>query len=258
MNEPAIAFAKLAGIRKVLQSLLDERIRHSGRPISNFSTADVATHFESASRQGQLLREKLPALFGDFPQLQTAPETQMAPGAAEPMRYGRNQLDNLARWIDQAFEVRAHHSELEAPSAAPQEPRVFISHGRAGDWREVQAFIERDIEVRTLELAQEPNLGRTVLQKLEQESSKCTYAVIVMTGDDIDAAGNARARENVLHEIGYFQARFGLSAVCLLHEEGTSIASNIHGLVYISFPKGRVSATFGELARELKPLSRRS
>jgi predicted nucleotide-binding protein len=257
MNESAIAFAKLAGIRKVLQSLLDERVGHPSRPNLHFSTADVATHFESASRQGQILREKLPALFGDFPHLPSAPEMQMAPGSAEPVRYGRKQLDNLARWIDQAFEVRAH-SELKAPSASPQDQRVFISHGRAPDWREVQSFIERDVGVQTLELAQEPNLGRTVLQKLEQESSKCTCVVIVMTGDDIDAAGNARARENVLHEIGFFQGRFGLSAVCLLHEEGTNIPSNIHGLVYIPFSKGYVSATFGALTRELKILGRPS
>jgi predicted nucleotide-binding protein len=54
-----------------------------------------------------------------------------------------------------------------------------------------------------------------------------------------------------MHEIGYFQGKFGLSAVCLLHEEGTSIPSNIHGLVYIPFPKEYVSATLGTLMREL-------
>jgi len=40
--------------------------------------------------------------------------------------------------------------------------------------------------------------------------------------------------------------------VCLLHEEDTGIPSNIHGLVYIPFPKGHVRATLGALARELK------
>jgi predicted nucleotide-binding protein len=116
----------------------------------------------------------------------------------------------------------------------------------------VQAYIERDLDIRTLELAQEPNLGRTVLQKLDEESRRCTSAVIVMTGDDPVPEGSPHARENVLHEIGFFQGKFGLSAVCLLHEEGTNIPSNIHGLVYIPFPKGYVSATFGLLTRELK------
>ena len=133
---------------------------------------------------------------------------------------------------------------------------MFLSHGQAPDWREVQSFIERDIGVKTLELAQQPNLGRTVIEKLEGESDKCTSAVIVMTGDDADANGVARARENVIHEIGYFQAKFGLSGVCLLHEEGTNIPSNIYGLVYIPFTKGAISMTSGLLLRELKAFYR--
>jgi predicted nucleotide-binding protein len=55
-----------------------------------------------------------------------------------------------------------------------------------------------------------------------------------------------------MHEIGYFQGKYGLRDICLLYEEGTNIPSNIHGLVYIPFPKGLVRATFGALARELK------
>jgi len=73
-----------------------------------------------------------------------------------------------------------------------------------------------------------------------------------MTGDDEVKLGAPRARENVLHEIGFFQGKYGLENVCLLYEEGTSIPSNIHGLVYIPFPKALVKASFGVLARELK------
>lgn len=73
-----------------------------------------------------------------------------------------------------------------------------------------------------------------------------------MTGDDDLGIGAPRARENVMHEIRFFQAKYGLANVCLLHEEGTKIPSNIHGLVYIPFPKDLVSATFGVLGRELR------
>ena len=256
MNEVSIAFAKLAGVRKVLQAVLDNREgARRDRPVGNFSPREVGQYFAGAVQQVQILRDQLPALFSDFPEIQHEPTLQMMEGALEPTRYRREQLEALARAIDQVFETRAH-SELASPKVSASEPRVFISHGRANDWREVQAYIERDFGIRTLELAQEPNLGRTVLQKLEQESLRCTSAVIVMTGDDSDAEGNARARENVLHEIGYLQAKFGLSAVCLLHEEGTSIPSNIHGLVYIPFPKNHVSAAFGPLTRELKSFYR--
>jgi len=149
--------------------------------------------------------------------------------------------------------ARATATELAVPVApANRERRVFISHGQTTEWREVQAFIEKDLSLLTLELAQEPNRGRTVLQKLAEESERCCYAVIVMTGDDKTEDGQRRTRENVMHEIGYFQGKFGLSSVCLLHEEGVNIPSNIHGLVYAPFPSGMVSAAFTVLSRELR------
>jgi predicted nucleotide-binding protein len=132
------------------------------------------------------------------------------------------------------------------------ENRIFISHGQSTDWQHVQTFLERELDVRTLELAQEPNKGRFVLEKLDQESARCCYAVIVITDDDETTDGALRARENVMHEIGFFQARFGRARVCLLHEDRTNIPSNIHGLVYLQYPKGVVRATFSDLRKELK------
>ena len=232
MNDTKDAFARLAGILKATQRLLEDSSAGElhRRPIGNFRPQDVELYFQGAERQLQILREQIPALYGDFPHLQLAPATEMAPGAVPPKWFSRAQLTALARDIEQVFEMRAH-SELASPDTAPSQPRVFISHGRAADWREVQAYIERDLGIKTIELAQEANRGRTVLQKLEQESNRCTSAVIVMTGDDTDAAGKLRARENVVHEFGYFQGKFGFSAVCLLYEEGTELPSNIHGLV---------------------------
>jgi predicted nucleotide-binding protein len=139
--------------------------------------------------------------------------------------------------------------------ATSQEPcgsdGVFISHGRSNEWFKVQSYLEKDLNVKTLELAQEASQGRTVLQKLNEESQKCRFAVIVMTGDDI-TGDQVRARENVMHEIGFFQGKYGLKNIALLHEEGVNIPSNIHGLVYIPFPKNTVEATFGALYREIK------
>lgn len=250
MNEVTLALAKLAGIRKSVQATLEQTTFQHEHPIGQFPPSEVGSYFTGAVTQLGALQDQLPDLYGDFAPIQAEPNVEMAEGAAERMHFRRNQLEILGRTLDQIFEIRAN-SELAVPESSSPSPRVFISHGRASDWREVQSYIERDIKIPTLELAQEPNLGRTVLQKLEQEAAGCTSAVIVMTGEDMDADGNLRARENVLHEIGFLQSEFGLSAVCVLYEEGTSIPSNIHGLVYIPFPKGRVEATFGALTREL-------
>ena len=40
--------------------------------------------------------------------------------------------------------------------------------------------------------------------------------------------------------------------MCLIHEEGAHIPSNIHGLVYAAFTRGQIGAAFALLARELR------
>lgn len=130
--------------------------------------------------------------------------------------------------------------------------RVFISHGRSKDWLEVQVHIEKDMKIQSLELAQEANQGRTVIEKLEAGASSCDGAVIVMSGDDLDSEGKVRVRENVMHEIGFFHGRYGRSRMILLHEESVSVPTNLAGVVYVPYPKGMIHATFGVLDRELR------
>ena len=46
-------------------------------------------------------------------------------------------------------------------------PRLIINaHGRANDWREVQAYLEKDLGFDTKELAQEASTGMTILGSL--------------------------------------------------------------------------------------------
>ncbi|MBB6017316.1 putative nucleotide-binding protein [Deinococcus radiopugnans ATCC 19172] len=139
-------------------------------------------------------------------------------------------------------------------SISPLPKKVFISHGRKEDWRKVQEYVERTLEIPTLELAQEANKGRTIFQKLVDESDSCGYAIIIMTGDDLTTDEQIRARENVIHELGYFQGKYGPDRVCLLHEEGVNIPTNIAGWVYIPFPEGGIEAALGGITRELKHL----
>jgi predicted nucleotide-binding protein len=238
-----IVFAKLAAHFKTLRGFIE-------RPTSRyFDPAVVLPVLDSVAGLIEELREQQPDLYDDL-RKRDIPKSSGTSDYDGRGYIERGALEDVVRDLEYVFEVRsASQASLIGPPAAPR--RVFLSHGRANDWREVQTFIERDVGLSTLELAQEPNRGRTVLQKLAEESNRCSYAVVVMTGDDDTGHEQPRARENVIHEIGYFQARYGLNRVALLYEEGTSIPSNIHGLVYIPFPKGLVSATFGTLHREL-------
>lgn len=166
--------------------------------------------------------------------------------------YEKQDIEPLINNLDFILELQSNSRIGENKLEVEKKRKIFISHGRSVEWYKVQAYIEKDLNIPSLELAQEPNLGRTVLQKLNEEAEKCSVAVIVMTGDDMAVDGEIRARENVMHEIGFFQGKYGLSNVVLLHEAGVNIPSNIHGLVYIGFPKDTIDATFGALMRELK------
>lgn len=257
MDELAAAVAKLAGIVKAVKQLLSDTNFKEQRPLTSFDPAKVQHYFDGAEQQLEQLRRVRSDLFGDFQALKVQPERKMAALSSDGSHiffFSREQLETLKRDIEQIFEVRANSELVTNQSAVKPMRTVFISHGRAPEWREVQQYIEKDIKLATRELAQEPNLGRTVLEKLHAIAGECDSAVIVMTGDDLASDGTPRARENVIHEIGYFQGRYGLSRVCLMHEDGVSIPSNVHGLVYSPFPKGMVSAAFGLLVRELNAM----
>ena len=260
MTEVSNSMAKLSGIRKALIAATSENVsRNRGagevRTRATFQPDHVQHYFTQAASHLQALRKLLPDLYSDFQEIGVNPETEMAPvGPAErgAMHFSRSQLERLVRDIDQIFEIRAN-SELEQPKQKGDR-RVFISHGRSNDWRVVQPFIEKDVGLPTIELAQEPNMGRTIIEKLIDNAARCDSAVIVMTGDDMAKPDEARVRENVMHEIGFFQGAYGRTFVILLHEEGVNIPANLSGVAYVSFPKGNIEAGFHVPQRELKAI----
>lgn len=244
MSTDSILLAKIAALQKNFSSL---RWGQGDRILGSQLEHLIDQYFRLEAD----LKEKLPELYSDLPNISS-------PEPSGKNTKGINIFDfsdvvPIIQNINYILEVRANHRIGEKKIEKETKRTIFISHGRSDKWYKVQAFLEKDLGLQTLELAQEANLGRTILQKLNEESRKCRIAVIVMTGDN-KFNDETRARENVLHEIGYFQGKYGLQNIILLHEEDVNIPSNIHGLVYIPFPKETVEATFGALQRELKVL----
>jgi len=260
MGDLSTAMAKLSGIRKAIAAVMNENVsrnRSAGEVLTraNFAPDLVRHYFVQAATHLEALKKLRPDLYGDFQPIKTEPDTTMvSPGSGQPapLHFSRAQAERLVRDIDQLFEIRAN-SELEQPKQEAAR-RVFITHGRSNDWRAVQAFVEKDLGLPTVELAQEPNLGRTIIEKLIDNAARCDSAVIVMTGDDVANEDEARVRENVMHEIGFFQGRYGRNLVVLLHEDGVNIPTNLAGVAYIPFPKDNIEAGFHVLQRELKAI----
>jgi predicted nucleotide-binding protein len=118
----------------------------------------------------------------------------------------------------------------------------------------VARFIER-LGPAVIILSEQPNMGRTIIEKFESYSG-VDFAVALMTADDVhtkDTQGaqpQKRARQNVIFELGFFAAKLGRSRLAVLFEDGVEMPSDFSGIVYIQIdPAG---AWKFQLARELK------
>lgn len=130
--------------------------------------------------------------------------------------------------------------------------RIFIGHGRSLVWRELKDFLVDRLALPWDEFNRESVAGISTSERLNQMLDASSFAFLIMTAEDEHADATLHARENVIHEIGLFQGRLGLRHAIVLLEDGCQQFSNIHGLTYISFPRGRISASFEEIRRVLE------
>ena len=89
-------------------------------------------------------------------------------------------------------------------------------------------------------------------ERLEEMLDAAGFAFIVTTGEDEQADGKVRARENVIHEAGLFQGKLGFKKAIVLLEEDCEEFSNIVGLGQIRFLKGNVKTAFEEVRQVLE------
>lgn len=120
--------------------------------------------------------------------------------------------------------------------------KVFIVHGHN---ESVKLSVARTIEsigLTPIILAEQPDKGRTVIEKFEKEGNDVGFAVVLLTADDKGRKNRARtmqsrARQNVVFEMGYFMALLGRERVMLLLQEGVEEPSDLKGVVYTALDK---------------------
>lgn len=133
--------------------------------------------------------------------------------------------------------------------------RVFISHGRSALRSRVKRFVEEELSFAT-EILVDRFSGAVIFDKLEDDAWDCDCAVVIMTPDDPQPGGKTfRARQNVVHEIGYLQGMFrDRELVVILKEDTVESFSNVHGLEYIGFGGRRIASAFPRLRQALEDI----
>jgi predicted nucleotide-binding protein len=164
-----------------------------------------------------------------------------------------NRLESIKERLS-LFEEPVGLSQRNEQQATSISNDIFIVHGREeGTKEKVSRLLER-LGFKPIILHEQPNLSRTIIEKLEAHSS-VAYAVILLTPDDMGGLNSSepelspRARQNVVFELGYFIGKLGREKVCALYLEDIELPSDLHGVLYVKLDEA--GAWKLKLAREL-------
>ncbi|MFY9854269.1 MAG: nucleotide-binding protein [Terracidiphilus sp.] len=151
---------------------------------------------------------------------------------------------------------------VESSGTEESDFKVFIGHGRSKVWEELKNHLQDKHGHHVVAFESGARAGHHIRDILDEMLTESSLAFLVLTGEDETADQCLRARQNVIHETGLFQGKLGFSRAIVLLEEGVEEFSNLAGIQHISFPKGHISETFGEvlavIRRESDRLPRKS
>ena len=115
--------------------------------------------------------------------------------------------------------------------------KVFIVHGHNNDLKQEVARTIEKLGLEPIILHEQPNKGRTVIEKFEKHS-EVGFAIVLLTKDDLGKANSeeeltSRARQNVILELGFFIGKLSRERVVPLYESGVELPSDLSGVVYV-------------------------
>jgi predicted nucleotide-binding protein len=170
------------------------------------------------------------------------PLSKVHEGYKEGIERSRLKLTTLK----ELFEERIADAPPSAPQAAPitrerygrtDSRRVFVVHGHDDGVKETVARYLSKLGLDPIILHEQPNRGRTVIEKFEAYSD-VAFAVVLFTPDDLGHPvskpedAKPRARQNVVLELGFFMAALGRERVCVLYKSGVEVPSDYSGVLY--------------------------
>lgn len=172
-------------------------------------------------------------------------------------------LETLAAATAQPSRLRVLRGYQLEPGGAMDGLRSFIVHGHDENAKlALKNYLQNTFHwPEPVILAEKPSGGKTIIEKFEDYSDNIDVVFVLLTPDDMGgAAGSAaaaRARQNVIYELGHFAGRFGRTSgrVILLHKGNLELPSDLAGVVYIDISNG-IPAAGEEIRREMIHLTR--
>lgn len=165
--------------------------------------------------------------------------------------YGPEALDERAAADRIYFAFQA----LQAPAPALPPFKVVMGHGNDQQWR----ILRDELRVHGYEVDAfegQPRAGYPINEVLEDMARDASVALLVMTKADELANGKWHARQNVVHEVGFFQGRLNWTRAIVILEDGVEEFSNLAGTQQIRFPENTITAATGGVVAALSARKR--
>jgi predicted nucleotide-binding protein len=213
------------------------------------------TQLDAVQRKTEMLARRFfgesTAYIDDLKQLHFSPMVYPASTdyERESWHSGVSGLENLLRTMREEvlfFEATATESTPKIDSEE-QSDAVFIVHGHDEEMKLAVARTLERLNLRPIILHEQPNLGRTIIEKFT-DYSNVSFAVVLLSPDDEchadgtlpEEAIGFRARQNVIFELGYFIGRLGRERVVALFRQAENfvLPSDYSGVLYVPFDQG--------------------
>lgn len=130
----------------------------------------------------------------------------------------------------------------ETPKETEYSNKIFIVHGHDREMKESVARTLEKLGLRLIILHEQPDMSRTIIQKFK-DYSDVGFAIILLSPDDKGRCSRersklrARARQNVIFELGFFIGKLGQKRVLAIHKKHKEFEfpSDYAGVLYAPY-----------------------
>lgn len=172
------------------------------------------------------------------------PSKQLSQKCLDSWSNGKKKYKSLLERIIKAQEIVDEKSQIEK-TTTKKSNEIFIVHGHDDVMKlDVEITITK-LKLKPIILHDCPNQGKTLIEKLLDNSNSVGYAIVLLSPDDIGKKKESedkfkpRARQNVIFEMGLFVGVLKRENVFILLKETESfeLPSDYAGLTYTPYAK---------------------
>jgi hypothetical protein len=228
----------LRKLKKLLDQIQD--VRFGGRHSSDFPTwrGNVRITLAEHYGEGSLPCRQFSGIsFSPSVRYNGQPESdfvnQFNSGLDQANGFLESRIDDLR---ERAVE-QGQGSEITLATPNSDSRKIFVVHGHDQGAKETVARFLVQLDLEPIILHEQPDRGRTIIEKFEAHASEVKCAVVLLTADDVANSrerpdeNELRARQNVIFELGFFVGRLGRGSTFALVGRDVVTPSDIDGVI---------------------------